>query len=47
MLQSGYLPACDDCTECRDPANWTNCCAACHCCPDDQRCAMCKPTEES
>lgn len=33
---------CDDCPECKDSANWTTCCASCHCATPEQRCARCR-----
>jgi hypothetical protein len=40
-----YRPVdtCDDCAECRDEANWSECCAACHCCPTELLCGNCRP----
>lgn len=38
---------CDDCPACRRPENWTRCCAACHCCPDNLRCNDCRPAPDT
>lgn len=38
--------SCDDCPACREggPENWSECCAACHCCPTEKLCDTCRPT---
>lgn len=45
-MKPRYQPdTCDDCSKCRDHRNWTPCCAACHCCPDELRCHTCRAEE--
>lgn len=42
---AGPVDTCDDCAECSDEANWSECCAACHCCPPELLCARCRPAD--